>query len=191
MQDAQHLIERISRDEAPMQIDQRSAYVRSYPEFLRYFRDLEEIELHHLIIAANFIYGWMPRTLRFKTATFAEAVCILNWAKVGNLLTDADLRCLIALIDNSMVAVSKLLHFINPEQYAIWDSRVAAYLRGSFVSLPAYLGYLELCRSVTAHPAFTPVHDSINEKVGYVVTKMRAVELVMYATGGPKVIAQD
>jgi len=125
------LIDRIIHDEARLQIDRGSSYLRSYPEFLRYFRDLPVIEYHHLIIAANFTYGWMPTILHFKSDRFAEAVTILNCAKTGDLLTDAELFCLIALINNSMVGVSKLLHFINPEQYAIWDRRVAAYVRSS------------------------------------------------------------
>jgi hypothetical protein len=178
----QLLIERIIHDEARLHIDRGSAYLRSYPEFLRYFQELPSINYHHLIIAANFAYGWMPTTLRFKSDRFDEAVILLNRAKAGELLTDEDLWCLIHLINNSMVGVSKLLHFVNPEQYAIWDSRVDAYLRGYPYWTPAYLGYLELCRSVVAHRTFAAVHASINQKVGYDVSGMRAVELVMYGT---------
>jgi hypothetical protein len=178
------LIDRIIHDEARLQIDRNSSYLRSYPEFLRYFRDLPLIDEHHLIIAANFTYGWMPTILHFKSDQFAEAVAILNRAKTGELLTDAGLFCLIALINNSMVGVSKLLHFINPERYAIWDRRVAAYVRSSPGWTGGYLSYLEMCRSTIAHTEFPPMHHSVNTKVGYPVTGMRAVELVMYTMGG-------
>jgi hypothetical protein len=41
------LIDRIIRDEARLQINCNSSYLRSYPEFLRYFRDLPVIDEHH------------------------------------------------------------------------------------------------------------------------------------------------
>src|SRR3954466_1796348 len=94
------LIDRILRDEAHVQIDRGSSYLRSYPEFLRYFRDLPVIDEHHLIIAANFTYGWMPTILHFTSDRFVDAVAMLNRAKAGELLTDAELFCLIALINN-------------------------------------------------------------------------------------------
>ena len=178
------LIDRIIRDEARLQIDRNSSYLRSYPEFLRYFGDLSAIDEHHLIIAANFTYGWMPTILHFKSDRFAEAVAILNRAKMGELLTDDELFCLIALINNSTVGVSKLLHFINPERYAIWDRRVAAYMRSSSDWTGGYLSYLEVCRSTVAHAGFPAMHHSVNTKVGYPVTSMRAIELVMYTIGG-------
>jgi len=177
------LIDRIIRNEPQLQIDRSSSYLRSYPEFLRYFRDLPVIDEHHLIIAANFTYGWMPTILHFKSDRFAEAVAILNRVKTGELLTDDELFCLIALINNSMVGVSKLLHFINPERYAIWDRWVVAYLRGWLGAQATYFGYLDLCQSVVTQAAFAPIHASISRKIGYPVTGMRAVELMMYTMG--------
>jgi hypothetical protein len=184
------LIDRILRDEAQVQINRGSSYLRSYPEFLRYFRDLPVIDEHHLIIAANFAYGWMPTILHFKSDGFAEAVALLNRVKTGELLTDDELFCLNALINKSMVGVSKLLHFINPEQYAIWDRRVATYVRSSPGWTGGYLSYLDLCRSTIGHVGFPAMHHSINAKVGYPVTGMRAVELVMYTVGGLSAVVE-
>lgn len=178
------LLARLIHDEAHVQINRSSSYLRSYPEFLRYFRDLPAIEEHHLIIAANFTYGWMPTILRFKSDGFAEAVAIVNRAKLGEPLTDEDLVCLSSLINNSTVGVSKLLHFISPERYPIWDRRVAAYLRSSVGWAGGYLSYLDLCQSIVALAEFSALHRSINAKVGYPVTGMRAAELVMYTVGG-------
>jgi hypothetical protein len=181
------LIDRIIADEKVTLVPD-DLFLRAYPEFLRYFRDVATIETHHLIIAANFTYGWMPTMLRFKSERFDEAAAVLNNAKAGKPLGDDEILCLKRLTNNSLVGTSKLLHFANPHHYAIWDSRVYQYLHGNFSlyqlhRLVNYRAYLETCCGITEHRAFPLVHQSINAKVGYDVTPMRAVELVMYMNG--------
>jgi hypothetical protein len=62
------------------------------------------------------------------------------------------------VINNSMVGVSKLLHFINPERYAIWDRRVASYPQRTYHWSGAYLDYLALCHTLVGDARFLPVH---------------------------------
>jgi hypothetical protein len=178
----QPLMDFLRADASRLNLDSQSSYLRSYPAFLRYFQELAVIEQHHLIIAANFTYGWMPTILHFKSTSFDEAVVILNRAKTGEQLTDADVSCLIRLINNSTVGVSKLLHWINPAQYAIWDRHVARYLRRTCQWSGNYLAYLALCRSLINQVQFEPIHATVNTQVGYAVPALRAIELVMYAT---------
>jgi hypothetical protein len=61
------LIDRIIADEKVTLVPD-DLFLRAYPEFLRYFRDIATIETHHLIIAANFTYGWMPTMLRSRAS---------------------------------------------------------------------------------------------------------------------------
>jgi hypothetical protein len=89
-------------------------------------------------------------------------------------------------MNNSVVRMSKLLHWVNPKRYAIWDSRVGLYLQHTPYWSATYADYLDLCRVLVNHSAFLPIHDSINRKVGYSVSGMHAVELVMYGTGSGK-----
>lgn len=89
------------------------------------------------------------------------------------------------LIDNSLVAVSKLLHFVRPDLYAIWDSRVYTYVNGSYsqylIQMPRnYLAFLDNCGEIIQDGRFRPVHASMNQKIGYEVSPLRALELVMY-----------
>jgi hypothetical protein len=182
-------IERIVRDEETVAFQPDSTYLVSYREFVAYFASLDEITRHHLIIGANFTYGWMPRTLRFRSHEFAPAAAILNDVKRGMPIREDELLLLRNLIDNSMVAVSKLLHFVDPHNYAIWDRRVYSYVNGSYsyyqLRKPRnYLAYLENCREIVVDTRFAPAHASISRKVGYRVTPMRALELVMYWHGG-------
>ena len=54
------LVARLIKDEQNLQLDRSDAlastYLKSYPEFVRYFQQIDLIEAHHLIIAANFTY---------------------------------------------------------------------------------------------------------------------------------------
>lgn len=162
------LIERVARDAQRLDLDPAASYLRSYPEFLRYFREIPVIEEHH---------GKVP---------ISDGVDTLNRARSGALVSDDDVTKLAQLINNSIVGASKLLHFVSPERFAIWDSRVARYLHGPITAYRlnrtrVYRAYLTACAETVADPAFAAVHDRINEQVGYPVTPLRAVELVMYA----------
>ena len=181
-------IEDIIRDEAGVQFDPGDSYLLSYPEFIAYFSGLDEITPHNLIIAANFTYGWMPTILTFKSRDFAAGVAILNAARRRDLVGERDLNSFRSLIGNSMVGVSKLLHFVNPSRYAIWDRRVYTYINKSYsqarIQKPRnYLAYLDNCREITTDGRFAPIHASMNRKIGYEVTSYRALELVMYWNG--------
>ena len=106
-------VEQIIRDERTVHFEPGDSYLLSYPEFIAYFANLDEITRHNLIIAANFTYGWMPRTLSFRSQDFASAVAILNAARGQRVIGKRELNSLRSLIDNSLVGVSKLLHFVN------------------------------------------------------------------------------
>ncbi len=185
---AQRLIDRIVADEPAVTFQADDPFTHSYFEFLRYFRDLSQINRHHVIISANFVYGWMPTMLRFGSTQFEQAAAILNRVKHSQEMNDDDLSFLINLINRSLVGVSKLLHFVNPEQYAILDSRVSSYLHLNPSSLNeprTYRDYLRECREVIEQPEFKQVHNSINRKIGQPVTALRALELVMHTMGSP------
>lgn len=104
----------------------------SYNEFIKYFDEINsEIKLHHLIISSHFVYGWMPTILKFKNTNIKEVLIYLNKARSNHLLSEKELLEIKACVNNSMVGTSKLLHFINPQIYAIWDSRVLRYINGN------------------------------------------------------------
>ena len=105
-------------------------YIESYPEFLKYFESLDIIEKHHLIISGHFVYGWMPTIIQMNMRGLEKVLFLLNAAKSGHVLKIDELETLKHCINNSMVGLSKLLHFINPRDYAIWDSRIYRYLTG-------------------------------------------------------------
>lgn len=104
-------------------------YLVSYPHFLNYFKNLESINLENLIIGISFTYSWMPTILKsIKLQNPDVIISILNNVKNGKQIEEDELLLLKTVFNNSLVGTSKLLHFINPNQYAIWDSRVFKFL---------------------------------------------------------------
>lgn len=162
----------------------KQSYYISYPEFLKYFDTIESISKHNLIIGINFVYWWMPTIFDFRSDNFDEVVEILNDAKKWLIPTIEQLNILKWLFKNSLVGTSKLLHFINPDKFAIRDSRVYYYLTGKTAykigDCEAYLSYLAFCGYLTQKKEYEKIHNSICEKVGYPMTKFRTAELIMF-----------
>jgi hypothetical protein len=181
-------VEKFIRDGAQFEIKRKSDYL-SYPEFIKYFSEIETITKHNLIIAINFTYGWMPTIFEFCSDNFEEIINILNRAKQGTIPTIAELDLLKGLLNNSLVGTSKLLHLINPSKFAIWDSRVYRYLTGNephekrIGNSNSFLYYIEFCDYLIKHEGFDIVQKSIERKVGYSMTAKRITELVMFSNG--------
>lgn len=169
-------------------VDIKNDYI-SYPEFLKYFNNLTTITKHNLIIGINFTYGWMPTILNFRSDNFINAITILNNAKKGVKPTVNQLDILKGLFNNSLVGTSKLLHFINPNIFAIWDSRVFRYLTNKepyysrIQDCNTYFSYLSFCKLITTMKEYNNAHISICDKIGYPMSKFRTAELIMYING--------
>lgn len=167
----------------------QDSYLYSYPEFLSYFENINEITKHDFIIGVNFSYGWMPTIFEFKSENFDEVVTILNKVKGGLIPTVEELNVLKKMINNSLVGSSKLLHFINPSLIPIWDSRVYRYLLGrnhsqDSISKPEHLlDYINFCNNVIQESQFTDLKNYMEIQVGYEMYPMRIVEIVMYLNG--------
>lgn len=181
-------IDKFFQDCANFKVDKQT-YDVSYPEFLKYFSDIETITKHNLVIGINFTYGWMPTIFDFRSDKFDEAIEILDNAKKGLVLTVNQLETLKGLFNNSLVGTTKLLHFINPEKFAIWDSRVYYYLTGELAhnyrigNCESYLSFLAFCEYLTQKKEYEELHNSICKKLDYTMTKFRTVELIMYLNG--------
>jgi hypothetical protein len=88
------------------------------------------------------VYGWMPTMLRPTVAhTEMERTRLLTsleTAKRGELLNSEQLAWVQRFANRSIIGASKLLHVLNPANYAIWDSRVAEVFLWSGVTQPTY-----------------------------------------------------
>lgn len=87
-------------------------------------------------------------------------------------MTKNELLFLKRSFNNSLVGVSKLLHFINPRVYAIWDSRVFSFL---FPDIRAhkyrvedpdlYLCYLDWIDHVTQDEVYLQIESVMQVKI--------------------------
>ena len=183
------LFSRLQKDSEKLILSSDDSYLRAYPEFIRYFKDIDTINQHHLTIGIHFTYGWMPTIFQFQSNEFGEAINILNRAKKGEIPKVEELQTLKGLLNNSMVGTSKLLHFINPDKFAIWDSRVFRYLtrmephQNRIGNCQSYLEYLALCQDLIAQDGFSALRERMKD---HEMTDLRVVEFIMFMNGGAK-----
>ncbi|CAM9314875.1 hypothetical protein [Acinetobacter bereziniae] len=168
-------------------------YLLAYSYFLNFFKKIDTIELDHIVIGISFTYSWMPTILKeidLKNAD--DLVVIFNRIKKGNIITAKELLILKDSFNSSLVGTSKLLHFINPEQYAIWDSRVFRFLSRKephnyrLQDPKIYLQYLDLLENLKAEDTFAKFYKLMVDKVGYKISGYRALELAFFKGGESK-----
>jgi hypothetical protein len=161
-------------------------YRNSYRSFLKFFADKTSITEDDFIIAANFTYGWMPTILNFKSSKIQETVDLLNKVKsISHSLTYEELSVVKECINNSLVGASKLLHFIKPDRYAIFDRKVCIYLnkylKGFSVNkVDSYYKYLELCHNIISKKEYDIIHRRIQNSFSYELSRLRSLELIMF-----------
>lgn len=168
---------------------ENDSYTQTYTELIKYFDKIKagEINEHNFVIASHFVYGWMPTIIYLDLDQKDEVLFLLNAAKSGHILTVNELELLKKSINNSLVGLSKLLHFINPKDYAIWDSRIFRYLtekKSSYgIDKPQlYLDYLNGLKNIAENKDYGSLHDLISQNFEYEIYPTRAIEITMFET---------
>lgn len=166
---------------------EKDKYTSVYPHLISYFKGKETITKDDFICGAHMVYAWMPRILTLHSGALEEAISTINKAKGVGSIQKGEIEIIQSAINNSVVGASKLLHFISPERFPIWDSKVYSYLYpdckpyGYKVNhAQRYLEYVELIDHVVNKKGFKVMHDNVNNRLNYDVTAVRAVELVMF-----------
>lgn len=166
------------------------AYVVSYPHLLEYFSSKQLLDAGDVVRGAHMVYGWMPTILELypeqgKDGLDAAAQTLVK-ARTGKELDDQEIEGLASLVNNSLVGASKLLHFVAPAHFPIWDSKVYSFVHEKrpyhyrVNSVDAYKKYVQLLKELAKKPQFQDFHGSVQKKLGYSVSPMRALELVMF-----------
>lgn len=127
--------------------------------------------------------------LDFRSNRFDLGVDYLVRARAREELAIDQLSTLAAIVNNSIVGASKLLHFAAPDHYAIWDTRVATYLgarvEASVVAgAEQYHGYSHCCRMLAVTPEAATIATLLSEQARAMLSPMRAIELVMWHASG-------
>jgi hypothetical protein len=165
------------------------SFMFSYDHFLRFFQQRTSLTLSYFVIGAHFTYGWMPTILDFRPLELQTCLNILNKVHSHQTILDSEILTLASVVNGSLVGVSKLLHFVDPNRYAIWDSNVCEYLNsltgskwkvGEFES---YLNYQKLLRSLQSHSVMTELRNTVGHRFDGEVSDLRILEIVMFLTG--------
>ncbi|WP_129715410.1 hypothetical protein [Pedobacter sp. SYP-B3415] len=195
----------------------KTSYHFSYPSLLAFF-SREVLTADDVIAGIHMVYGWMPRVFSFygrskemtERQNFEELFkkisyvqMILNKAKSHvELISLEEIQTLKMLFGNSVVGTSKLLHFVQPERYAIWDSRVCAVFSGrnrishamasNTVSFENYLKEMlvlvqtDEVREAVCDPVMASIRKH-SENAGNLelsrITPLRALELILFSAG--------
>ncbi|MFA6857234.1 MAG: hypothetical protein WCR31_08505 [Treponema sp.] len=203
--------------------------IRSYGPMLRFAQackkrirdgELTDDQKKDVIIAlAHMVYGWMPTMLRMNEEQEKDSeysICShpdYFWKKIddGTFFDNKEgsewykfFAALQKTVNNSVVGASKLLHFIEPELYAIYDLRVYKSIvkpeekisYGKVNKIENYLAYnkklldltvdeknkdkLERMRNELKYKGFIPSDSEIAASEIKEVSFMRCMELCLY-----------
>ena len=195
-------------EKQPVRLSPQSlTYLRTYPalvEAASILRDKPDLLLN---VLSTLAYGWMPRIVRLDTDCFDDASKAIKVAlAITSPLEQPSIIVRIAACLRSVVGASKLLHFLRPAIFPIWDSKVASEWRStdpsqpfvpsqSFMSDPRY--YLEyaadvgkLCDMAEAPAFFIAFGAAYSDRLAslriekYVLTPVRAIEAAAFELGG-------
>ncbi len=135
---------------------------------------------------AHMVYGWMPTILTFDSG---REMAPELFEKIEGGCLEADfLAELKQIVNHSIVGTSKVLHFLNGEDYAIWDSRVYRSITGKKAheyrvnSVEVYIEYMNQMRKVAKELDI----DYVNQKLvckGYCTkdtSVLRMIELILF-----------
>lgn len=170
-------------------------YFDSYFEFLDFFHNIGVFDYHFFTIGAYLIYGWMPTIPNISITQ--EAINTLNKAKQEEPLNYSDYFYLVKSVNNSIVGASKILHFVNPKEYPIFDSRIKSFFEKNFLiediykktyndkkkEINQYLIYKTLCEEIIEMDPFQKIFNAVSNAYPITAkfTKMRMLENLFFS----------
>jgi hypothetical protein len=180
-------------------------YTYSYNKIIKHFEKLrtDNDYKNWLVIGSSIVYSWMPTILNFGGRESRNVKNKKDKIDFEQLIKDIDLKKiekgkelepLLKFINNSVVGMSKFLHFSFPENFPIWDSRVEFALfndknkktKNNFhrLNLKNYNKYRQSCINIIQNNE--DIFDKINEKIPTLngLTKMRQIEFILFQRGG-------
>lgn len=170
-------------------INKNDSYITTYPYLLKFFSSKPSFNICDLICGSHMVYGWMPTILHIHiddTINISAIIQTLNDAKNGTEFSLNNIYNLSKIINNSVVGASKLLHFISPNKFPIWDSKVYSFIHDKkphnhrVNNVKNYQAYVQLLKKYSRKPEFEKFHNSVQEKIGYEVSPLRSLELIMF-----------
>lgn len=173
------------------------SYDQDYQEITSFVRSLDDdrdtLALHAVYRIA---YSWMPTILKriddngwgrhAPTSAFAAIRGVGTFDDALNFVHSMSF----SPVNNSWIGLSKVLHFINPAFFPIWDSRVARmfglrqpYAFNSKNSYLTYVSFIDEVDTDTRRRASDLVNAKLQAAGLEMVTSIRAIERVLFFAG--------
>lgn len=148
------------------------------------------------LFLAHAAYGWMPTMLKKCRLDFLPDCGATVFADLRNCRTPERAAGYLNKmggppINNSWVGTSKVLHFINPDIFPIWDLRVARHFGLSYAATlqvterySAYLQYLHVIAPAN-EASVGLLRQRFEEGLGYAPSAIRCLELMLFHSEPP------
>jgi hypothetical protein len=173
-----------------------NSYIKSYPHLISFFQK-DTLNEADFVCGAHMVYGWMPTILDLyplaPNQNFEKGAELLLQAKNGA-FSDNDIETLKKIVNNSLIGASKLLHFVAPFKFPIWDTKTYAFYvlgkrstekinrprHNSVNSIEQYNNFREMLYQITLDSRFCNLCTNVRTALGYKVSSLRTIELVMF-----------
>lgn len=153
-------------------------------------RNKTKIDETTLIGLAHMAYGWMPTMIQnISIKDFSDWECSITTGSLDKMF----LMNVMSLTNDSIVGASKLLHFLNPDLYPIYDSRVYKTILGKekhnySKDVENYICYARKLRLLVKAPkgdsTILKIEKELEKKkfIPSKCSKIRILEVCLYAS---------
>ncbi|MCV6574157.1 MAG: hypothetical protein OIF58_00315 [Cohaesibacter sp.] len=168
-----------------------SNYHCSHLALLKLAAKTEDDENHDSLLSLSCaVYGWMPTILKvwdFKNFNVDNPITTirrLNNVKAALIFLSRIEN--ISPLNNSWVGLSKLLYFLNPKIFPIWDSRIANNFGlnwpHQFNNKKAYISYFQFMHNTLAEKPtnIDVISQLIMTEHNYKPSNIRCLELLLF-----------
>jgi hypothetical protein len=188
--DLSNIAERILIEGTPAverTIHREAYYLNAYPALLSLGESASDDQ--SLLALELAVYGWLPTIMQVRpSAVFTTSTVehVRSAHSLGEAISVLEMLKERGPADHSWIAVSKVLHAINPRVFPILDRRVASALGYAPWSLRKRQALLEFTISMHNPPEeILPVVADAKERgrraFGYEMSDIRALELILFA----------
>jgi hypothetical protein len=174
--------------------EQDVSYHVSYQHYIN-FSNFHEVNNEQLIQVAGLAYSWMPTTISIVEVDLKKSVDAINNLISCNPNIDiGQIENAASFLGGSVIGLSKILHFIRPEIFPIYDTAIYCFIYGknnrpgySTVNradrLIAYFQDMGCLKEDCDIKKFVAddIIKPIQEKYNYQVSTIRAIELAIFS----------
>lgn len=170
---------------------QNEQQLTSYDSMLKFAqRCMKNFDEITLIGLAHMAYGWMPTMIKRIKKDDLDLKMWKRKIQRGE-IDSSFLKQMMDLTNNSIVGTSKLLHFLNPDVYPIFDSKVYKSIAGQgkhniSKDVENYMRYCERLRCLVSgeKSKISQIRKILidNDYIPKVCSDIRVLEVCLYAS---------